>query len=327
MLYLALHIVGNASFLLLVRVGRGPRYDYPLVGLANYATATALAALALAWQGPPAPDVRAALLGATNGAQYQTTYILMFTLYGLLGVAATTGLLRLSVVVPVLASVLLWGEWPTAAQGVGLLLAACALPLLSARPAGSSPRPPSGPARPHWAPTSRPGESPRRPALALAVLTVLISGAGLLAAKAFAELELPAQRPVYVLATYAAAMLLGCLAWPWRARFQQPAAGLREGDAGGALPGPGKGAGIGRRRRGPSLALGVVVGTVNIAQIWALLAALAQVPGVLAFPLSAAGGLALSTLGARLLWQERVGPRAGAGIGLAMLAAILGNLG
>ena len=135
MLYLALHIVGNAAFLLLVRVGRGPRYDYPLVGLANYATATALAALALAWQGPPAPDVRAALLGATNGAQYQTTYILMFTLYGLLGVAVTTGLLRLSVVVPVLASVFLWGEWPTAAQGAGLLLAACALPLLSARPA------------------------------------------------------------------------------------------------------------------------------------------------------------------------------------------------
>ncbi|HEX2324670.1 MAG TPA: hypothetical protein VHQ00_04680 [Chloroflexota bacterium] len=313
MLYLALHIVGNASFLLLVRVGRGPRYDYPLVGLANYATATTLAALALAWQGPPAPDVRAALLGATNRAQYQTTYILMFTLYGLLGVAVTTGLLRLSVIVPVLASVLLWGEWPTAAQGAGLLLAACALPLLSARP--------------HWAPRSRPGETPRRPALALAALTVLVSGAGLLAAKAFAELEQPAQRPVYVLSTYAAAMLLGCLAWPWRARFQQPATGLRAGDVGEALPGPGKGVGIGRRLRGPSLALGILVGTVNIAQIWALLAALAQVPGVLAFPLSAAGGLALAALGARLLWKERVGPRAGAGIALALLAAVLGNLG
>ncbi len=69
------------------------------------------------------------------------------------------------------------------------------------------------------------------------------------------------------------------------------------------------------------------MGTVNIAQIWALLAALAEVPGVVAFPLSAAGGLALAALGARLLWQERVGPRAGAGIGLAMLAAVLGNLG
>jgi hypothetical protein len=76
-----------------------------------------------------------------------------------------------------------------------------------------------------------------------------------------------------------------------------------------------------------SLALGIVVGTLNIAQIWVLLAALAQVPGVLAFPLSAAGGLALATLGAHLLWQERVGGRAGAGIGLAMLAAVLGNLG
>ncbi len=69
------------------------------------------------------------------------------------------------------------------------------------------------------------------------------------------------------------------------------------------------------------------MGAVNIAQIWALLAALALVPGVLAFPLSAAGGLALAALGARLLWKERVGARAGAGIGLAMLAAVLGYLG
>ena len=156
---------------------------------------------------------------------------------------------------------------------------------------------------------------------------MLVSGAGLLAAKAFAELEQPAQRPVYVLSTYAVAVLLGGLAWPWRARFQLPAPGLQARDGGKILSGSEKGEGLGRRLRGPSLALGIVVGTVNIAQIWVPLAALEQVPGVLAFPLSAAGGLALSALGARLLWQERVGPRAGAGIGLALLAAVLANLG
>jgi drug/metabolite transporter (DMT)-like permease len=251
----------------------------------------------------------------------------MFTLYGLLGVAVTTGLMRLSVVVPVLASIFLWGEWPTVAQGAGLLLAACALPLLSAQRAGSKPLAPGSPARPSWPPRPGRGETPQRSALALAALTVLVSGAGLLAAKAFAELEQPAQRPVYVLSTYAAAMVLGVLAWPWRARFRQPAPDLRAEDGSGPLAGSSKGEGTGPRLRGPSLGLGIVVGTVNVAQIWVLLAALAQVPGVLAFPLSAAGGLALATLGAHLLWRERVGRRAGAGIGLAMLAAVLGNLG
>ena len=136
MVFLALHIAGNAAFLLLVRVARGRRFDYPLAGLTNYATAALLAALALVWLGPPAPDPRAAAFGAANGAQYQVTFILMYALYGLLGVAVTSSLLRLSIVVPVLASIVLWGEWPTAAQGLGLLLAAAALPLLSAPPRG-----------------------------------------------------------------------------------------------------------------------------------------------------------------------------------------------
>ncbi|MGH2369039.1 MAG: hypothetical protein ACRDI2_12640, partial [Chloroflexota bacterium] len=162
----------------------------------------------------------------------------------------------------------------------------------------------------------------RLAALALTGVTVLVSGIGLLAAKAFAELGQPDQRPVYVLAVYAVATLLAALSWPWRARFQggsRPGSGrARTGDPPPAADG-----------RGPavrSLALGTLVGAVNIGQIWLLLPALAQVPGVLAFPLAAAGGLALATLGARLLWRERVGRRAGMGIGLALLAATLANI-
>jgi drug/metabolite transporter (DMT)-like permease len=316
MLFLALHILGNAAFLLLVRVGRGRRFDYPLVGLANYATAAVLAALALLWQAPPALDQRAAAFGAANGAQYQVTYLLMFALYGVLGVAVTSSLLRLAVIVPVLASVFLWGEWPTLAQGVGLLLAGAALPLLSS----TAPRP-----------TGK-GEASRAPAPAvrlpvpvsiLAGATVLISGVGLLAAKAFAELDRAEQRPVYVLAVYAVATLLAVLAWPWRARFQNGGGGAPSLPAGAPAPAP---AAVHRGRAARSLALGALVGAVNIGQIWVLLPALAQVPGVIAFPLAAAGGLALAILGARLLWHERVSRPVGTGIALAMLAAILANV-
>src|SRR4030095_9240164 len=37
--FLILHMVGNAAFTLLVRAARAPRFNYPVVGLANYATA------------------------------------------------------------------------------------------------------------------------------------------------------------------------------------------------------------------------------------------------------------------------------------------------
>jgi drug/metabolite transporter (DMT)-like permease len=359
MFFLALHIAGNAAFLLLVRVGRGRRFDYPVVGLVNYATAAALAAAALAWQAPPFPDALAAAFGAANGAQYQATYILMYALYGLLGVAVTTSLLRLSVIVPVLASVALWGEWPTPVQGAGLLLAAAALPLLSApargkrlppwapgetegqsgwpdrRGAGAPPEPPGPSGEPEGAnaPSAKENMSfgddvqaaarargPGWPVLALGGVTVLVSGVGLLAAKAFAELDRPDQRPVYVLAVYAVATLLAALAWPWRARLRS--APLPDP----SRPGAGTPGADGRGRGARSVALGVLVGAFNIGQIWVLLPALAQIPAVLAFPLAAAGGLALATLGARLLWRERFSRRAGIGIGLAMLAAALANV-
>ena len=105
MLFLALHTLGNAAFLLLVRVGRGPRFSYPAVGLANYVTAAVIAAAALLAARLPDVLPAAGLYGAVNGAQYQVTYLLMYVLLGRVGVAVTTSFLRLSVAVPVLASI------------------------------------------------------------------------------------------------------------------------------------------------------------------------------------------------------------------------------
>ena len=293
MLFLLLHVVGNVAFLLLVRLARGQRFNYPLVGLSNYVTATLGAALALAWRRPPALVPLALLYGAVNGAQYQLTYLLMYRLFGAVGVAVTTSILRLAVVVPVLASVLIWSEWPSMPQAIGLVLAAAALPLLSAtRSLGSAPLA---------------GRRQRLGEVVLVGTTLLISGAGLLAAKAFAELSRPDQLPVYVAVAYALATLLSLVIWPRRAHFQ----------AGGA-PLTTSGAGL-------SLVLGVLIGLVNVGQLGALLRALAQVSGVIAFPIAAAGGLALTTVGARLFWQERVGLRPGIGIVLALLAAALSN--
>jgi hypothetical protein len=303
-LFLGLHIAGNAAFLLLVRVGRSRRFAYGVVGLANYATAAAIAVATLAAARLASMDGRAVLFGAVNGAQYQVTYLLMYVLLGMAGVAVTTSLMRLSVAVPVLASIGVWREWPTPVQAAGLSLAAVALPLLSSSARRQA--------------QQRAGLGERGPSRlgvgALVGSTILISGCGLLAAKAFAELAQPAQRPVYVAAAYVVATLLSVFTWPWRPR-PVALAGVAEGGMRGA----------GRRRLVESVALGVVVGTLNVAQLSALLPALAQVPGIVAFPLAAAGGLALATCGAWLFWREPLGGRTGTGIALTGLAAALAN--
>ena len=292
MLFLALHVVGNAAFLLLVRVGRSGRFDYPTVGLTNYATGAVLGAVGLAAAGLEAVEPLAALFGAVNGAQYQLTYQLMYVLFGLVGVAVTTSIMRLSVVVPVMASILVWGEWPNAPQAAGLAMAAVALPLLSGL---------GGPPRADETGIARLSH------MLLIAGTLLISGCGLLAAKAFAELGRPEQRPVYVLACYVVATVLSLIAWPARARMQ----GARTVTS--------------REAWKRSVALGALVGVFNIGQIWVLLPALEAVPGVVAFPVASAGGLALAVVGAWALWRERLSRRAAAGIALALGAAALAN--
>jgi drug/metabolite transporter (DMT)-like permease len=301
MLFLALHIVGNAAFALLVKAARTHRFDYAVVGLANYATAAAIASAALLVARLPAVRPEAAVLGAVNGAQYQVTYLLMYALLGMAGIAVTSGFLRLSVAVPVLASIVVWQERPTLLQATGLVLAGAALPLLG-RSAQRTPSPSLSPSRRMAAPR---GVGRRRVALLVAV-TLLVSGSGLLAAKAFAELGSPEQRPVYVCAVYLAATTLSVVTWPLRDRLGRES--------------------ILQPMR-LSIAFGALVGAVNVAQMWALLPALSQLPGVVALPVAAAGGLAVTALGGWLIWREPLGGATGAGLGLAIVATALANAG
>ena len=316
MLFLILHIVGNTAFTLLVKLARTARFDYAVVGLTNYATAAGIAAVALGVAGLPSLDAAAALFGLVNGVQYLTTFLLMYALIGMAGVAITTSFLRLSVAVPVLASIVIWREWPTPVQAAGLVLAAIALPLLSSSARAARVARIAGGSQVAGEPGS-PGEPGQRVGGSVAVLvgaTVLISGCGLLAAKAFAELHRPEQRPVYVAACFLAATLCGGTVWRWREALAD------RGAAGSPVTPP-----AARYATGVSVLLGAVIGTVNVGQIWVLLPALAQVPGVVAFPVAAAGGLALTACGGWLFWREPLAGRTGAGIALAVLAAGLAN--
>ncbi|HEV7213845.1 MAG TPA: hypothetical protein VGP33_01875 [Chloroflexota bacterium] len=284
--YLLLQIVGNAAFTLLVRVARHQRLNYLLFGATNYAVA-AVVSLGLLRQAPVSASGATILLGIANGAQYQITFLLMYFLLSMTGVAVMTSFLRLSVFIPTIASIAVWNELPSPLQAIGLVLTALALPMLGSAAGKTAPA--------EWR-SGRP--------LALILSTLVISGAGLLAAKAFSELHQDAQRPVYLFAAYAAATVLSLLTWPLRRRLEADNA------AGGVWP---------------ALGLGLITGLCNIGQLAAFLRGLAVVPGIIAFPVTAAGGLLVVTVFGRIAWNERIAGRAGAGIVLALAAVALVN--
>ena len=296
MLFLVLHLVGNAAFTLLVRCARSARFDYATVGTMNYATGALIGGAILitadgpvAWTWTPAAIVG----GAVNGAQYQLTFLLMHALIGLGGIAVATSVLRLAIAVPVIASLFIWNEPVTAMQVSGLMMATIALPLLSG-------------VNPNALLTGTVVNAPSRGRVALIVIvTLLVTGAGLLAAKVFAEIGRPAERPLYVASAYVTATIFSLATWKWQPR------------------GEGRYSTSGRVR---SLALGAVTGMVNLGQLSAFLPALATVPGVVAFPLAAAGGLLCTTLGGWFFFRERLTLRHGTGLGLALAAATLMNI-
>lgn len=292
MVLLVAHLVGNAAFTLLVRYARSPRFDYATVGATNYATGALLGIAVFVASAGGTPSWASLLTGAVNGAQYQLTFLFMHALIGIGGIAVATSVLRLAAAVPVVASMLVWQEPVSTMQAGGLALAALALPLL----AGVNPS-----VRSSSDAVSHLGAV--RIAITV-VATLLVTGAGLLAAKMFAELGLPNERPAYVAAAYITATCLSAVTWARQPR------------------GDGRHSTVGRVR---SLGLGVITGAVNFGQLSAFLPALASVPGVVAFPVAAAGGLTCTVVGGWAFFRERPTVRHGAGVVLAIGAATLMN--
>ena len=309
MIYLILHILGNAAFLLLIRLARAHPREYLLIGAVNYAVGAVIAGAMLSWAS--APTLTALALGGVNGVQYQLTFVLFYALIGRSGVAVAVSLTRLAAAVPTMASIVLWREYPNSWQTVGLALAAVALPLLGGATASSSTNAASDP--PAMA------RSPRRWWIggagnaAFLAGVLLIVGSGFLAAKTFAEVSTPDQRPAYIFGTYATATLLSALLWPLRGRIVSD----RSATAGSHSP---------RGAYRFAIALGVIVGVLNVAQIEMLLRALTIVRGTIVFPLSSAVSLAMAAAGGWLFWREPLRGRAAWGVAITIAAAVFMNL-
>ena len=186
MIFVAGQIFGNFVFAMSLRLARDRKYHYLTVGTINYGVAAVLAVAWLLWQGSPTLDLLVIALGIVNGLQYQISLAVLFTVVELVGIGITFGIIRLSIALPTLASIFLWGEQPAALQVAGLALAFVALPLL-----GSDA---------HQAARGQRGRSLLTWGVLLAVL--ILSGAGFLAAKAFTVWSTPDYQPLYTLPRY-----------------------------------------------------------------------------------------------------------------------------
>jgi drug/metabolite transporter (DMT)-like permease len=139
-------ILVNLSFALLVRAAQRRGVDVVASGIVNYLFAAATYWIAVLVTGTPyAPE--APRIGLAAGVFYVSTYLLLLPAMRIRGVAIAMGFVRLSVVIPLIAAVIVWHEAPGPVKQAGIVLALLALPMLSLDGGANSPPQPRDPPR------------------------------------------------------------------------------------------------------------------------------------------------------------------------------------
>ncbi|OHD68165.1 MAG: hypothetical protein A2177_08030 [Spirochaetes bacterium RBG_13_68_11] len=296
MLALVLSTIFSAGFGLGIRVAQGMGANLVAVGAANYLTAMGVnAALFLLGGGLP-PRGTTIAIAVGGGVTYAVAFFMVYRLTRQRGASITGAVMRISTLVPVAFSLLVWGERLSAWQAAGAALALASLPLLTLRPGAA-----------------REGSRAGGGALLLVSL-FLLNGMCLLAARAFRATEAVGEEAAFLAVLFATAAATLCTVWAVterRAAANPPAADDPP-------------------IRHPlllDLAPGIAVGVCNALQNRFMVAALQRLPGTLVYPFSAAVGLVLTVAVARVAWRERFGRLGKAGIALACVAVVLVNLG
>ncbi|MEM6645518.1 MAG: EamA family transporter [Bacteroidota bacterium] len=206
------------------------------------------------------------------------------------GLSLAIGVMRISVVIPFVASWLIWSETPSTAQLIGMGVAGFAFFLIAHKRSSDGEQAQTEASGTRWA--------------QVALLAVLFVSGGLVdvALKTFDEVYVATVgRPVFLLVLFSVSFLLGMVyvirqgvrgRWPTRAE----------------------------------LAWGVLLGLINYASVEFLLLAVQVLSGPFVFP---ANSIALVIGGALLgvwIWGEHLSTRNKAGLGLAAVALLLLNL-
>ena len=300
MLALILATLFSAGFGLLIRVAQGMGANLVAVGAANYLTAMVVnAALFLLGAGLP-PRGTTVAIAVGGGVCYAVAFFMVYRLTRERGASITGAVMRISTLVPVAFSLLVWGERLSAWQAAGAALALASLPLLTLRP---------GAAR---------QERRTGGGVLLLVSLFLLNGVCLLAPRAFRATEAVGEEASFLAVLFATAAATLCTVWAVTER-RAAANPAPEGDTAGA--------GSARHPLLLDIAPGIAVGVCNALQNRFMVTALQRLPGTLVYPFSAAVGLVLTVAIARVAWNERFGRLGTVGIAAACVAIVLVNLG
>lgn len=267
----------------------------------NYAAATLVGGVLMSGElgrpGGGLPEAGAVGLGVLLGALLIAAFFAYARATEAAGLALAVGVMRVSVVVPVLASWLVWGDALSAWDGLGLVLAGGAFFMVAHRPA----RPGTAPVVPSEGSTPGVSERSGEEALAFGALLLLfvVSGLADVAAKAFEEHYAGGvSKPVFLLTAFGAAFLLGL------------ASVARRGARGVHV-------------EARTLGWGALLGVANYGSLEFLLRAIDRLSGTFVFP---ANSVAIVLGGALLgvfFWGERLSRLNLAGLGLAAGALVL----
>ena len=213
MVALALNIIFTVFFFHTIRSAQHKGRNVMVVAVVNYFVASPVCFVISYYSG--VTDVSSSTLfwGVVQGVCFIGTYYLLCSFMTVSGMAITTAILRLAVVIPVVASVVFWGELPSALQVVGIVACLGALPLIGLR------------TRAMEGETHSPVTSG-----AILVIVVLFVGMGIanLSSRAFVESGAPDARTTFIGILFGVAGICGLFAFllpAWRENLT----GFRDG--------------------------------------------------------------------------------------------------
>lgn len=321
MLYLVLAVVCSVSIGMIFKYAGREGMDRVALLTANYAAAVGVAVIILA---AGVRDVSGGLvlspsliaLGVGTGALLIFGFFVLSLATDVAGMSLAIGVMRVSVVIPFLASWFIWSEEPSLFQIVGLVLASIAF-FLIARTHRDEPRNEAtpvpvateGPVEGGPAATS-PAPQPDEPTdysaervFGVLALVFLSGGAVDVTMKTFEEtFGAISSRVLFLLLAFGIAFLIGLAIVLWR--------GLREG----AWPEP------------RTVAWGVGLGVINYGSLEFILRAIEALPGTFVFPVNNIAIVILAALVGVLVWKEHLTRYNQWGLALAVVALVLLNV-
>jgi drug/metabolite transporter (DMT)-like permease len=192
MIALVVNVLFTVAFFHVIRSAQAKGRNVMLVALVNYLVASPICFLLSYSQGNLQLSGDTLFWGSIQGVCFIGTYYLLCTSMSVSGMAIATAILRLSVIIPVLASIFAWGEVPTTFQVIGIVACVISLPLIGQRQSGDK-QPITG--------------------RSLYLMALLFVGMGIAntSSKAFVEAQVPDVQTTYIGVLFGVAALGGLL--------------------------------------------------------------------------------------------------------------------